>query len=446
MNNYANYIYSNNENEGFGRRIATNTISRFLKRKELPIQKAIATRRAATVPAILARKKAANVAIQKARAEQAYNIGTTPQIIPLNQELVQELFETDPNVASIMVSSHEENVQSKKQKAVENYAQGLLGAFRTETNEVAADWIKQIPSFPRHVRPTFIILARLDDLYGKLTRNVSIANTNAERRRLAGKKYDVNELRRKVRKIMDAQSMDRTVPFPGHLLAEVDAVFAGEDVASVLAPNLPAAARINAAFTNYNTRKNVRYQELKTQMNTGNSSARDKIIYLSALEEILEIIRAQPVQTNEQQETIDTKIAAIEDLKSKVETAIAGNTPIEAMIKAKIIGEILGYDLNDKNTTYAKLKKNKNTFNKRNLENYHQKYYLQNQTIPTLKPEFVGPNGRSLLAEPYLGPRMEETLQPQAPTLSQNNMRAARLRALAKGGRKTRKARKNRKN
>jgi hypothetical protein len=452
MNNYANYIYSNNENETAGltqeqieamaqeqaaQIIAEEQTARKKQalRKVPFIQRRIATRRAANLAARLAQRKAASIGIEKARAEQTY--GAREQninVFPLNQEFLQELSETEPETAVAMIQSHEDTVAAAKQQAIQQFAEALLEDLRTNTNSSAANFIKQIPSIPKSARAAFIILVKLDDLYGKIKRNLAIASTNATRQQFASKQYDIEELRRKVRKVMDKQSSDPTYPFPPGLMREVTAAIAGEDVTGLLAPTLPAANRLEPAFTAYNTAKNARYQALKGQMNTANSKTREKLALLAGIEEVIETIQAQPVQTNAQQQTIQTELDKMEGLKAKLESAIAGNTPLELLDKAKIIGAITSYAITNKsNSIYKKLEANRGTFNERN-------------NAKEAAAAAVAQQGQVLGSTTAAATTSSTVLSPAERRRLAAEAAMKRFQKPSQGGRKTRKARKNRKN
>lgn len=416
----------------------TQAIGRFaplLKQRSPKYQRRIATRRAANLAARLAQRKAASVGIEKARAEQTYSSREQNiNVFPLNQEFLQELSETEPETAFGMIQSHEDTVAAAKQQAIQQFAQALLEDLRTNTNSSAADFIKQIPSIPKSARAAFIILVKLDDLYGKVKRNLAIASTNATRQQFASKQYDIEELRRKVRKVMDKQSSDPTYPFPPGLMREVTAAIAGEDVTGLLAPTLPAANRLETAFTAYNTAKNARYQALKTQMNTANSKTREKLALLAGIEEVLETIRAQPVQTNAQEETIQTEIDKMEALKAKVEAAIAAGTALELLDKAKILGAIGSYEVSGKsNSVYSKLESNRGTFNQRNTEREAAAAAVAQQG-----QVLGGPTAVATTVSTSLSPAERRRLAAEAAM--------ARFKKPSQGGRKTRKSRKNRKN
>jgi hypothetical protein len=415
------------------KRGATGTIGRFLKRREKPLQRAIATRRAANIARRQAEAKAREIGLEKARAAEQYAIGTAINVAPINEEYIQDLMATNPEEAMNQIQAHENIVEATKAAAANQYSQAMLEAFRTNTNATAANFIKQIPSIPKSSRAGYILLAKVDDLYGKLTRNVSIATTNAERERLASKKYEVDKLRKKIRKVMDFE----TIP-PG-LLREVNAVLAGEDVASLLLPSLSAVNRLVPAFANYNIRKNARYETLKNQMNVADSLTREKIAFVAALEEILEINRAQPIQTNAQQATLQAEIDRILALKEKVERLIEEKAPLPITDKIQIFKAINEYlrVKSNANSIYKKLKTNRTRFNQRNAEREAER-----EAELAKQPKGFQTKGYAL------GNLTAATAATSAPVSAAERRRLMAEAAAKrfKGGKKTRKARKNRKN
>ena len=363
------------ENVAKRRRDASSKIGTFIKRRNPMLQRKIATRKAANVERRKAQEKARNVLLNEAKAATR-RAGVEGSIIVLPPNIPNNLL---PGDVQFFFNSHENAVRATKRQALQNNSNALLAALRTNTNLSAANWIRQIPSIPKHARSTYVVLAKLDDIYGKLGRNLSIAETDAERKRIAEKKYNVGELRRKVRSVMDKQTPDPNFPFPPGLQREVNAVIAGENVGAVLAPMLPVANRLPPAIAAFEAAKEARYATLKNQMRamTNNSKGREKLVLLAAVEEAIETVNAQPL-TSQSEAAIAAELAALNVLRGKIEQAIADNTPVDLLDKSKIIRAISDYVLEAKRTNglYKRLKENRNVFN---TENFAAKQAAQPQ-------------------------------------------------------------------
>ncbi len=345
---------------------AAGKIISFMKRKS----KSQKIRRAANFARKVAQRKTAYVGLRKARATQQYNKAQNVAVQPIDPDLLNDA-QDDPAYLQMLLNSHQESVQGAKAQALQAYKDVQLAAYRTSTNESAANAIRQLPTIAKTSRAAYILHARLDDLFGKLDRNLKIAATNAERDAIAKKMFDVDQLRNKTLKVISRFETYRSVP-PG-LEAQAERLLAGENVAGVLAPTLPVANRLPAAFANLNTRKNARYNALQNQMLSmpvfspanmmaGREDARMKLINLAALEDILDIIKAQPVENNAQQATIDAEIAKIQGLKAKVEASLASKTPLNAADKSEIDTQIEEYKLRKKNKSTSMYRRLVNDF------------------------------------------------------------------------------------
>ena len=421
---------------------AAGKIISFMKRKSKSQQRKIATRRAANYARKVAQRKTANVGLRKARATQQYNRAQNVAVQPIDPFLLNEA-QDDPAYLQMLLNSHQESVQGAKAQALQAYKDVQLAAYRTSTNESAANAIRQLPTIAKTSRAAYILHARLDDLFGKLDRNLKIAATNAERDAIAKKMFEVDQLRNKTLKVISRFETYRSVP-PG-LVAEAERLLAGENVAGVLAPTLPVANRLPAAFANLNTRKNARYNTLRNQMLSmpvlspanmmaGREDARIKLINLAALEDILEIIKAQPVENNAQQATIDAEIAKIQGLKAKVEASLASKTPLNAADKSEIDTQIQEYNLR---------KKNKSTSMYRRLVNDFGRYFQLRKIGKELSEKRGAPAPRAPAANtmvPIIP--VPAPLQPQgqmiggpgaaaAPTLTPAELRAQRIARLS---------------
>jgi hypothetical protein len=413
------------------RQEAMNKLKPFLKRRLPRVNKKVATRRAAALAARNAQRKAAEVGLNSARATAQYNaLSANINVEPLNQESLAQL---DPEVAVSEMQMHEAQVNSLKQAAQNQYRQASLGNLRTNTNASFANFSRKVPTLPPAVRPTFIMLAKMDDVYGKLTRNLAIANTEAERRAIASKRYNVDKVRTLLNKVITKQSNDPTYNPPA-LQRIVNALSEGENINAVLAPNTTSvSSRIPQVIANFQAAQEARYATLRGQMNTLPSESREKISFLAALEEAIQIVRAQPVANNTAEQAINAELANLNGLRTVVEAAIAGNTVIPLQDKVKILSAIQSYRIGKsrENSLYKRLEQNRTTFNQRNM----------NAAAAAAAAQMI-----PLAAMPAAA----AALPPPPPTAQQKaNARAARLARFAgKGGtaRKQRKQRKTRKN
>ena len=396
------------------------------------MNKKIAIRKAANLAARNAQRKAESVGLNSARATAQYNARSANiNIEPLNQEFLAQL---DPEDAVLQLQMYEAQVNSLKQDAQNQYRRASLGNLRTNTNASFANYSRKVPTLPPAVRPTFVMLAKVDDVYGKLTRNLAIASTEAERRAIASKRYNVEKVRTLLHKVITKQSSDPTYNPPG-LQRIVNTLSEGENVNALLAPNTSSVfARIPQVIANFEAAQEARYATLKGQMNTLPSESREKISFLAALEEAILIVRAQPIPNNTAQQIINAELENLNRLKTVVETAIAENTVIPLQEKVKIVTAIRSYKIGKTrvNSLYKRLEENRPIFNQRNM-NAAAAAVVGDQMIP-------------LAAMPAAA----VALPPPPPTAQQKaNARAARLARFAgKGGtaRKQRKQRKTRKN
>lgn len=353
-------------------------------------------------------------------------------VIPPN--INNDLWANDPDMAQLLLNSHQAEVATLKRRTLNQFAQSSLNALRTNTNESAQDLIRQIHNIPKQARGTYVLLAKLDDLYGKLARNLTIAEHNVERQRIAPKKYEVDQLRREVRAVMDKQAANPSFTFPLGLMKRVENALRGQNISSLLAPTRTAANRLSEAITAYETAKEARYSTLKNQMKgmTNDSMSRQKIWMLAALEEALEIVSSQPV-TNKSGPEITKELEKINELKARIEQAIANKTPVDLMDKARISKVIADYALDSKisNGLYSRLKKNQNAFNQ---ANFNAKQTNQTSMIPLAA--FAQPQ---LPVAPIQQPSAAERRRLMAEAA------AKRFAKPSKGG-KTRRTRRHRKN
>jgi hypothetical protein len=411
------------------RQEAMNKLKPFLKRRLSRLNKKVATRRAASLAARNAQRKAGSVGLNVAQATAQYNARSANiNVEPLDQEILAQLH---PEDAVLEMQMHETQVNSLKQQAQNQYRQASLGNLRTNTNASFANFSRKVPTLPPAVRPTFVMLAKMDDVYGKLTRNLAIANTEAERRAIASKRYNVDKVRTLLNKVITKQSNDPTYNPPA-LQRIVNAL--SEDVNAVLAPNTTSvSSRIPQVIANFQAAQEARYATLRGQLNTLPSESREKISFLAALEEAIQIVRAQPVANNTAEQAINAELANLNGLKAVVEAAIAGNTVIPLQDKVKILTAIQSYRIGKsrENSLYKRLEQNRTTFNQRNI----------NAAAAAAAAQMI-----PLAAMPAAA----VALPPPPPTAQQQaNARAARLARFAgKGGtaRKQRKQRKTRKN
>lgn len=396
-------------------------------------QPGLAARIARAKESVRSKKNAIDANIRRAKA----NLETRQNIEVIPPEIPDRMWDEEPQFAQLLLSSHQEEITKKKRQALNEYIQASLEALRTNTNETTKDLIRQIHNIPKHARPTFVILAKLDDVYGKLKRNLDIAETNSERQRIAPKKYEVDRLRREVRAVMDKQAANPSLSFPVGLMKRVDAALGGENVSSLLAPTRTAANRLSEAITAYETAKEARYSTLKNQMKgmTNDSMSRQKIWMLAALEEALVIVSSQPV-TNKSGPEITKELEKLNELKSRIEQAIANKTPVDLMDKARISKVIADYALYSKisNGLYSRLKKNQNAFNQANFNAKQTSQTNQTSMIPLAA--FAQPQ---VPVAPIQQPSPAERRRLMAEAAAQ------RLAKPSKGG-KTRRTRRNRKN
>jgi hypothetical protein len=379
------FVYENQENnEEQDRRElvseATAKIAKFLKRREPLLQKKIATRRAANLNRRLALKRRGNAQFNAGRATLQYNrrLGNIvmPPLFIANNE--------DPQVAELMISSHQNEVDRLKRKIATNYAEASLGNLRHNTNLSYADFKRQIATIPKASRASYILLAKMDDLHGKLQRNLSIAATEAERKRIAEKKYDVKKIQDLLHKVIKKQDVDPTYPMPPGLQHKIDTVLVGENVAALLAPTVPVANRLPANIAAYETAKEARYKTLRNQMNAMNNSDKRELLskYLASLEDAMEIVKAQiaPGLKESQLAIIQQEVLKIEDLKTKVEKALQDGTPLSPLDKIEIYKIQGSYKVfNIQNGLYRRLEENRRIFNQRNAE---AKGYQGNLMVP----------------------------------------------------------------
>lgn len=370
-NNNNEYVYNENALspeemeqliEAERREGALRRIKPFLKKKMKTINKKVATRRAANLEKRLASRKKGSVTINAAQAATGF---AQRAIQPLNQLSMQMMMENDPEMAGILLSTHEASERETKNA----YAQGLLGNLRTTTEESYADYLRQIPTIPKAARGAYVLLAKMDDLYGKLKRNLEIAESDVERKRIAGKMYNNKEAQRLLNKVIRMQNVNPSYPMPPGLQRQINTVLVGENVAALIAPTLPVANRLPNAITQYEAAKNARYAVLRGQMNTINSDSRQKIAFLGAIEDALEKVQAQirPSLTADQLATIQTEIDRIIALRTSVEAAIAANTAIPLQDKVAMYPLIREFELEKPGDgLYVRLEKNRSMFNKRN--------------------------------------------------------------------------------
>ena len=372
-NNNNEYYYENNQNglspqemeeliEAERREDALRRIKPFLKKKMKTFNKKVAIRRAANLEKRLASRKKGSVTINAAQAATGF---AQRAIQPLNQLSMQMMMENDPEMAGILLSTHE----ASEREAKNAYAQSLLENLRTSTNDFYADYLRQIPTIPKAARGAYVLLGKMDDLYGKLKRNLEIAESDAERKRIAGKMYNNKEAQRLLNKVMRMQDVNPSFPMPPGLQRQINTLLVGENVATLIAPTLPVANRLPNAIAQYEAAKNARYAVLRGQMNAVNSDSRQKIAFLGAIEDALEKVQAQitPSLTAGQLATIQTEIDRITALRTSVEAAIAANTAIPLQDKVAMYPLIREFELEKPGDgLYVRLEKNRSMFNKRN--------------------------------------------------------------------------------